>query len=96
MRDADLPLLAWQPPSKILVFPVTRRVGKIRRCAEVLGSKHGKDAESYWRQQVRVVADHLERMGCSEADIKRQIDEFQRAVQAEMVRRSYGGNGGAA
>lgn len=98
MSDAkpNLPLFDWVPPCRLIVFPITKRVGKIRRCAEVLESKHGKDAESYWRQQVRVVADHLERMGCSRAEITRQVDEFQSAVQAEMVRRSYEGEGGAA
>lgn len=82
--------------TQIIVFPITRRLGKIRRCAEVLESKHGKDAESYWRQQVRVVADHLQRMGCSEAKIRHQVGEFQTAVLAELVRRSCEAKGGAA
>ncbi len=91
MRDGDLPLFAWQPPCKLIAFPLIKRIGKIRRCAEVLEGKHGKDAEGYWRQQVRYMAEQLERTGCGPDEVRRQVAEFQQAVQCEMVRRSYEG-----
>lgn len=90
MLDGDLPLFAWQPPCKLIAFPLINRVGKIRRCAEVLEGKTGKDADGYWRAQVRQLSEHLERIGCPVDEIERQVREFQDAVQSELIRRCYG------
>jgi hypothetical protein len=36
-NENDLPLFRWSPPECIVIpFPSTRRIGKIRRTAEVL------------------------------------------------------------
>lgn len=101
MREphSDLPLFQWQPPCKLIAFPLVRRIGKVRRTAEVLASKSGKDATGYWRHQVRLLTEHLEKSGCTSAEIEQQIREFHDAVQSEMVRQAYcggRGNGGAA
>lgn len=86
-----LPLFAWEPPCKLIAFPLTARIGKVRRCAEVLETKQGNDATGYWRHQVRLMVDQLEKAGTSPDEINRQIAEFQQAVQNELVRRSYEG-----
>lgn len=88
MRDGDLPLFAWQPPCTLLAFPLINRVGKIRRTAEVLEGKTGNDAAGYLRQQVRLVTEHLERIGCHPDDIENQVQEFHEAVRNEMNRRT--------
>ncbi|RVH37649.1 DUF6074 family protein [Sinorhizobium meliloti] len=85
----ELPLFRWDPPCKIIAFPLINRVGKIRRCAEVLESKNGRDADGYWRHQIRLLAEQLGRSGCDEAEVRQQIYEFQQAVQNELVRRTF-------
>lgn len=98
MHDADLPLFAWQPPRQVLLFPLTKRVGKIRRTASVLSRKHGEDANLYWKQVVAANRKHLARVGLADEEIDRELRSFFEAVQAEMVRIAYSGygTGGAA
>lgn len=33
MQRSDLPLLQWKPPVKVLLFPLTSRIGKHRSSA---------------------------------------------------------------
>lgn len=90
-RNTSLPLLEWEPPRKLLPFPLIRRVGKIRRCAEVLEGKSGTDADGYLRQQLRMLSQQLGRSGCTMEEIDRQLSEFADAIQWELIRRSYEG-----
>ena len=60
----QMDLLDWTPPRKTIAFPLAKRVGKVRRCAEVLDGKHGRDADAYWSRIVRDLACHLEAIGC--------------------------------
>jgi hypothetical protein len=89
MRHDDLPLFAWQPPKQVLLFPLTKRVGKVRHTASRLASKHGDDALLYWKQVVASNRKHLARIGLSEAEIDTELRSFFDAVQSEMVRQSY-------
>lgn len=94
MRSDDLPLLAWKPPVRVLLFPLTRRVGKIRHTAAKLIQKHGEDANLYWRQVVASNRKHLERVGLSEQEIETELRAFNDAVQREMMRLTYRGRTG--
>lgn len=101
MTTDDLPLFRWTPPApsrKVLVFPMTNRVGKIRHVAHLLSTKDGDDADLYWRQIRSGLRKQLERVGASEHETNSEIRAFFEAVQAELVRISYfnQGNGGAA
>ncbi len=98
MRSDELPLFAWQPSKQVLIFPLKKRVGKIRHTATKLVRKQGDDADLYWKQVVAANRKHLERVGMSEAEIDAELQTFFDAVQSELVRISlYGrGNGGAA
>ena len=84
-------LFDWVPHRQVLAFPLARRIGKIRRTAEVLERKQGKDADAYWLSQCRALADHLLSLGYSEIEMHQEIIAFQSTVQAELVRRSHGG-----
>lgn len=93
----DLPLFAWQPPSKLIVFPTIRRVGKIRTTAERLLAKSTSRASDHYRRQVsEALLANFERLGVAEADAHREVIEFWSAVDREMVRRQFGEHGGAA
>lgn len=88
MRETSLPRSDWQPSCELLVFPLARRIGKIRRCAEVLESRNGNEAAGYWKHQMRLLATSLERTGCDPLEIDRQLGDFQEAVQSELERRA--------
>lgn len=92
MHD-DLPLFAWQPRRQVLVFPLTRRIGKVRHTASLLASKHGEDANLYWRQVAAANRKHLERIGLNDEEITDQILAFFDAVQSEILRQSFEGHG---
>jgi len=68
------------------VFPLARRVGKVRRVAEVYGRKTGNDATGYWRQQTGQMAESLQDLGVPAEEILRQLDAFKQAVRAELIR----------
>lgn len=86
MRHDDLPLFAWRPPCRVVVFPMIHRVGKVRRTARILAGKHGDDAHLYWKQVVSSLRKQLHRIDLSDAEVERQVQSFFDAVQAEMNR----------
>ena len=93
----QLDLLSWQPPRKIIPFPTAKRIGKIRRAVEMLSTKHGGAAETYWRQTITALANQLHRAGFDEETIGAQVRAFHDAVQAELSRPlDTRGGGGAA
>ena len=88
MQRDGLPLLNWKRPVEMHVFPLDRRVGKIRRVCDVLESKHGNDADSYWRTIIRGLGEQLTRSGIPEKSIDQELRAFAEAVQLELRRRS--------
>ena len=98
MRD-DLPPFRWTPPAQVILFPLTKRVGKIRHTANMLSRKHGEDANLYWKQIVAGLRRQLERLDVSKAEADDEIKAFFDAVQTELRRMAYechGSPGGAA
>jgi hypothetical protein len=89
----QLDLLGWRPPAKVLVFPLSANIGKVRRSAEVLERKQGRDADAYWKRIIQPMADRLARAGFSIEVIQHEINDFSDAVQAEMQRRAWQGRG---
>ena len=98
MSERDLPLFRWTPPVKVIVFPLVKRVGKVRHTAKMLAGKHGDDATLYWKQVVAANRRHLQRIGLSQPVIESELRAFFDAVQGELVRIAYVGknSGGAA
>lgn len=88
MGTDDLPLFNWTPPCKVIPFPTRHRVGKVRRVAEVLAQKSGKDAGAYWQRTVETMLGQMERAGVSPSEAERQAGDFFDAVQAELQRRA--------
>jgi len=76
---------AWAPPCAVVPFPMNRRVGKIRRTAEILARKNGADADAYWRQVISAAERHFERIGLPKAEADTQLRAFADAVQAELA-----------
>lgn len=93
MRSDGLPLFAWSPPCRIIVFPLTKRVGRIRTVAEKMLDKPTDRAAAFYRNQVTdALLKSLERAGIPEAEQDEQLGAFWQAVQAEMIRLNYAGH----
>jgi len=90
MQLDDLPLFASGAPATIIVFPLERRVGKVRRTAQLLSERHGDEAALYWKQVVSSTRRSLERVGLPDVDIEAEILTFRDAVQVELNRITCG------
>ncbi|NTG12674.1 hypothetical protein G6L05_02790 [Agrobacterium rhizogenes] len=97
MREHDLPLFAWNPACKIVVFPMTARVGKVRDVAsKMLDKATDRHADYYRRQVTEAVLTQMARLGIPEHEQDEHLGAFWHAVQDEMIRQCYsrvaGGN----
>ena len=89
IKDDDLPLLSWSPPTaEIVPFPCANRVGKVRRVASVMFERKGKERAitAYWSQTVDVLTSQMERAGLSPVTIALELCDFEEAVNAELAR----------
>ncbi|MER8371732.1 DUF6074 family protein [Mesorhizobium sp. M1406] len=92
MCSNQLDLLTWRPPFRLVVFPLSANVGKVRRCAEVLERKRGKDADAYWKKVIGPMVDRLSAAGATLEVIQLEVDAFSMAVQHEIQRRAWLGH----
>ncbi len=91
MSHADLPLFAWQPPCKVIPFPMAARVGKIRdTAAKMLDKATDRHADYYRRQVTEAIIAQLDRLGIPEHEQDEQLGAFWQEVQNEMIRQCYG------
>jgi hypothetical protein len=90
MQLDDLPLFASSTPATIIVFPLERRIGKVRRTAQLLSERHSDDAALYWKQVNANNLRHLTRLGLAPAEIEAELQSFFDAVQAELNRITCG------
>ncbi|WP_455918781.1 DUF6074 family protein [Ensifer canadensis] len=75
---------------KMIPFPLASRVGKVRRCAEVLQTANGQsNRDAYWRKTVGHFHEKLTELGLSDVEIRHQIAKFREAVQQEYLQRDY-------
>ncbi|WP_174800976.1 DUF6074 family protein [Martelella limonii] len=89
-KETELPLFAWTPPKKLMVFPLVYRIGKIRDVAtKMLDKPTEKSARHYRRQVDEGLTAQLERFGFGDGEIGQQLDLFWQAVEQEMHRQSY-------
>ena len=91
-NHSDLPLFSWTPPMvEIIPFPAAKRVGKIRRTAQLLDENTARGAEAYWRRTVSDLHRQMDRAGVPADRIEAELRSFFDAVQEELTRRSYAG-----
>lgn len=69
---------------EIVAFPAARRRSRILDAVNMLNETHGPAANEAWKLLMRGMAEELTAMGCSTEDMRRQVLEFQAAVQLEM------------
>ena len=87
MANDELPLFAWTPPKRMLIFPADRWTGKARHVAEkFLNQKSDRARRRYWDQTVDRMLARLLDAGATEEDALAQIESFRHAVQAEINR----------
>lgn len=92
MQHDELPLFNWQPSRQVIVFPMTRRVGRIRDVAVKMLDKPTDRAAAFYRDQVTDgLLRSLARAGIPDDEQDEQIGAFWSAVQAEMIRLTYRG-----
>lgn len=93
MTHDDNPPLNWQPSRQVVVFPMVRRVGRIRDvAAKMLDKRTDRAATSYRDQVTDGMLRSLHRAGISEDEQDEQLGAFWNAVQAEILRLTYRGS----
>lgn len=94
MSHDDLPLFRWTPPSaEVIPFPVARRVGKIRRTAQLVDESTDKAARAHWNRTVDDLTRQMARAGIPPEHIEAELRAFSGAVLAELAKRSQGASG---
>lgn len=68
----------------VIAFPAARRRMQIQDAVAMLNETHGEAANAAWRNLMRAMADELLAVGVSTAEMRRQVLEFQAAVQLEL------------
>lgn len=96
MTDAQLSLLDWRPPARVIAFPVSRQRDRVHKCAATLFRKHGHAAELFWRKTVRTILADLERAGVPDDQAREEVRAFFDAVQVELNRIANSAPGGDA
>jgi hypothetical protein len=86
-------LLSSSPPCQVLLFPMTKRIGKIRHTAQILTGKQEEGAAIYWRQVIAAAQRHFARVGVTDSEADRQMGEFFAAVQSELAKFAHKGHG---
>ncbi|MER8653450.1 DUF6074 family protein [Mesorhizobium sp. M0847] len=90
---AQMDLLDWNPPCHVIVFPLVRRIGKVRDVArKMLDKSTDRHAESYRDQVTTGLLGHMTRVGIPEQEQDEQLGAFWSAVDAEMTRLTYRGS----
>jgi hypothetical protein len=89
-QDAGLPLFAWEPPCKVIAYPLGNRTGKVRDVARKLIDKTTDRHAEYYRKQVtQGLIVQLEKIGLSETEQDEQIGAFWCKVEQEALRLTY-------
>ncbi|UVC17580.1 DUF6074 family protein [Mesorhizobium onobrychidis] len=77
----------------VIVFPLVRRVGKVRDVArKMLDKSTDRHADSYRDQVTTALLGHMTRVGIPDQEQDEQLGAFWSAVDAEMTRQTYRGS----
>jgi hypothetical protein len=75
---------------QLIPFPLAARVGKVRRCAEVLQTSANQAIrDAYWRKTISQLREKLDDLGLPDGEVRHQVAQFRDAVQQEYLRRDY-------
>jgi Family of unknown function (DUF6074) len=70
--------------SKLIAFPIDRRVAMVRRAALELSELNGDDANTYWRKKAKALLQELAGQGRGIDDARQEVLRFFEAVQLEF------------
>jgi hypothetical protein len=73
---------------QVIAFPAAHLRAHIVDAARMLGETHGEAANTAWKTLMRTMAERLIATGLSDGEMRRQILEFQGAVQLELMAQS--------
>lgn len=86
-------LFDWSSPCRVIIFPMAKRVGRIRSTAEKMLAKPTDRAAASYRDQVTTaLIGQMSRAGISETEQTEQLGAFWSAVRAEIIRLSHRGS----
>jgi hypothetical protein len=89
----DLPLFNWKPSVKVIIFPMVKRVGKIRTTASnMLAKSTDRHAEFYRDQVTTALLKQMAKAGIPDAEQDEELGAFWEAVHAEKLRLTYRGS----
>ena len=91
MTTADLPLLRWaSPAAEIIPFPAGKRIGKIRRTAQLVTESTDRAATAHWNRTVADITRQMERAGIPAERVAQELKAYTGAVLTEATRLSRG------
>lgn len=70
----------------VIPFPAAKRLGKIRRTAEVLAEKSGRGAEHYWKQVIAGMRSQMLAAGLADETIDSELRAFAAQVSGQIAR----------
>lgn len=70
--------------ANVIAFPAAQRRMQVRNAVKLLNETHGDAANEAWKLLMRKMADEFVAMGFSTGEMRRQVLEFQAAVQLEL------------
>ena len=73
---------------QVVAFPAAHLRAQILAAAKMLNETHGEDANTAWKSLMRSMAEQLTSMGLPAGEMRRQVLEFQGAVQLELMAQS--------
>lgn len=86
-------LFDWSSPCQVILFPMVRRIGRIRSTAEKMITKPTDRAAASYRDQVTDgLMKQMAKTGIPEAQQDDHLVAFWSAVQAEIIRLTYRNN----
>ena len=81
MQRDQLPVSAQHLPCRVIPFPASKRVGKIRRTAEVLSARRTPtSADRYWQQVVATIERQMRAAGIDDEAVGHELQAFHDAV----------------
>ena len=69
---------------EVIAFPARRRLGKIRRTAEVLSTRNGRGADRYWKQVIDLMRAQMTMCGLPSDVVERGLRAFADEVFARI------------
>lgn len=82
----DLPLFAWEPPPKVVLFPATRRRAFIRKNAAHAATMSEKGANNTIAHLIRKHRERLARLGVAPDAAEADAAALEAALRVEMAR----------